>query len=806
MSRRFSFVLFAILPLFTFAQNQPNARNGCKYSPTDSIRILIVFADVTNDTLLSPIANWPENELPLYADSLIDENFSGSPISHISRYYNEASFGKLHITGDYYPYLLKLDTSDLNKPIYQYVRNIIDSLNDLQVSDIVTAHGHHLSDFDQWTYGFINRDYTPRQKRPDNMIDMLVIVWRRNSKYRETRDGGSCYSFNVSRTLKSMTGINGYAYIYKDEASYVLRHEFGHALIGGNNFHTGGAGTGASGHFLPNVGGYSTLHSHNHNLESCNGWDRWRLGWKLPGKTYMISALDSQRNEVNADLVYGEALPTTDFILRDFATRGDAVRIKLPHLNGQVRSQYLWIENHKIDSGSVEYEGNHPQDIRFNIQVGNDDLFDSLDSSRANYFVPLSAFGNYDFMYDTLSDDGQSHENFADRYVAKAYDYTANPFTGNHPAMKPAIDYNNNDTIQAKEFITIKNLFLNGDLKIGTHTVLGNEYDAFHVGSKLSMSTNPPSVPLMTFRTASRPGGNNLGSVLTNHANDDNRYIWLNGLSVEIVEKNDSSIRIRVAWDDFKINSDNRWCGPIMLTERAELQPRKTLTLDYGQTPTRPCNPVVVNNRKVFADPTTFTCLNGSFFKQEPSSTVNVQNLSTLVLEAGSEYEIHDGATLNILNTGTLHIESGATLRIYGTGHLEVHSNGYICIEDGAIIELVDSLSAINLRQGYQLGVNTVGPAPLYTCTSTPLTSYALTSSNGSVHEFEAERYIQDTTYWGNAYETGLSIMAGSHVTTQRPNGDVFLLVGSHVIMDADKEVRLEPGFVVKRGAILEVR
>ena len=804
MNKAFTIILIILMPFFSLAQ-QWDVRNGCGYSPTGEIRMFVVFADVEDDTFQGNIYNWPANSIPLYADSIIDDNFNGSLISYVSRFYKEASFGTLRVTGDYFPNLIQCRLSEISGDGYKYIVKYLDSL---QGNDIITAHGHHLSEFDQWSYASnaSDRNYHIKQDTADNKMDLLVIVWRRNSKFKPARDGGHIITGNHTDTIKYLCGTNGYIAICNNKPSKVIRHEFGHALLGGNNFHTGGAGTGASGHFLPNVGGYSTLHSYNHNLESCNGWDRWWLGWKYPGKTHMISALNPQGNEVDADLVYGEALPTTDFILRDFATYGDAVRIKLPHLNGQARSQYLWIENHQIDSGSVEYEGNHPQDIRFNIQVGNDDLFDSLYSSRANYFVPLSVFGNYDFMYDTLSDDGQSHENFADRYVAKAYEYTANSFTGHHPAMKPAIDYNNNDTIQAKEFITIKNLFLNGDLKIGTHTVFGNEYDAFHVGSKLSMSTNPPSVPWMTYMTDIRRNGNDLGSIRTNFANDDNRYIWLNGLSVEIVEKNDDSIRIRVAWDDFKINSDNRWCGPIMLTERAELQPRKTLTLDYGQTPTRPCNPVVLNGRKVFADPTTFTCLNGSFFKQEPSSTVNVQNLSTLVLEAGSEYEIHDGATLNILNTGTLHIKSGATLRIYGTGHLEVHSNGYICIEDGAIIELVDSLSAINLRQGYQLGVNTVGPAPLYTCTSTPLTSYALTSSNGSVHEFVAERYIQDTTYWGNAYETGLSIMAGSHVTTQRPNGDVFLQVGSHVIMDADKEVRLEPGFVVKRGAILEVR
>lgn len=450
MNKAFTIILIILMPFLSLAQW--DARNGRNYSSKGEIRMFVVFADVVDDTFQGDIYNWPADSIPLYADSIIDDNFNGSLVSYISKFYKEASFDSLRITGDYYPHLIKYSTSEIDSDYYKQIYNVMYTLDTLSGSDIVTAHGHHLSDFDQWSYRS-SRYYRSSQNIPDNRIDMLVIVWRRNSMYRAARTGGCYIATDTAATIKSLSGINGYMIIYKDEVSEVMRHEFGHALIGGNSYHTGGAGTGASGHFLPNVGGYSTLHSHNHNLESCNGWDRWWLGWKLPGKTYMISALDPQRNEVNADLVYGEALPTTDFILRDFATYGDAVRIKLPHLNGQVRSQYLWIENHQINSGSVEYEGNHPQDIRFNIQVGNDDLLDSLYVSRTNYFVPLSAFGNYDFFYDTLSDDVQNHENFADRYVAKAYDHTANPFTGNHPAMKPAIDYNNNEIIQAKSLL-----------------------------------------------------------------------------------------------------------------------------------------------------------------------------------------------------------------------------------------------------------------------------------------------------------------------------------------------------------------
>ncbi len=240
-----------------------------------------------------------------------------------------------------------------------------------------------------------------------------------------------------------------------------------------------------------------------------------------------------------------------------------------------------------------------------------------------------------------------------------------------------------------------------------------------------------------------------------------------------------------------------------MLTEQVYLQPAKVVDLDFGLTPTRPNNPITISGRKIFASPTTFTCQDGSYFKQEENSRVNVKNQSTLVLESGSLYEVGDGAVLDIKATGCLHVKSGATLRVSGTGHVEIESGAYICIEDGANIELVDILSSVNLHTGYLLGTPSGGSS----CTSTPLTSFALTAgSAGSIRGFGGPRFIQNTVYTGDAYELWQSIQAGHHVTNQVSLGNVILEDGSHVIMDAEGDVRLEPGVEVNQGAILEVR
>lgn len=804
--------IFLVAILFVLAScqvsAQQNARNGCTYPSIGEIRMFVVFADVVDDTFSRPIPYWPQGSLPEYANEVIDDSQQGNLVSYISKYYHEASFGALSVTGDYYPHLLEFNSSEFHDNNNNNIRlqKVVEHLNNIPEDSIITHNGHSLSYFDDWTFGSQNeRDYHPKLQIPDGKIDMLVIVWRRNSNYKANRDGGTCWGENQENSIKNY-GINGFSELCQDNPSEIFRHEFGHTLLGGNSYHTGGAGTGAGGHFLSNVGGYSLLSSHNHNLESCNGWDRWWLGWKHPDKIYDISALDTNGNEVNADIAYIKNLQPRDYILRDFIEYGDAVRIKLPYLrkdDSRVRNQYLWIENHQIKEGSLESTNNPPKGIRFNIQVGNDSLTGNFNNSRTNYFIPLSSFGNYDFVY--YPDQPQSPNN----YKAYAYDSRSNPFEGHHPAMMPAIDYDGDDTIKPKEFIIIKKLFKENRLKVDDWTVYGNAYDAFPIGAKIGLSSNPPSTPLMTYRTSIRNSKNSLRKRDSIPETDDNRTIWLNGLSVKIVGKDSNGdIRIRVCFDDYQVDSNVRWCGTIMLTENVVLSQAKTIDIDYGYTPIRPVNPSIINDEKIFSSPTVFTCRDSSCFKQESFSTVNVKNMSTLVLESGSLYEIEDNAVLNIQSTGTLLVKTGATLRIKGTGHVEVKGGAHICIEDGANIELVDELSALNLRHGYQLGLNPSATPLQSNCTSSPLTNFALgAGSLGQINEWSsANRYIQDTTYYGNAYEFGNSIQAGYDVTIQKPNGNVILESGSHVIIDAEYEVKLEPGVVVELGAELEVR
>lgn len=65
-----------------FIQNcysQPNSRNGFWIQNTGTIRVLLVFAEVTGyDWDTSPSPDWPIGELPVNADSYFDHEFTGA--------------------------------------------------------------------------------------------------------------------------------------------------------------------------------------------------------------------------------------------------------------------------------------------------------------------------------------------------------------------------------------------------------------------------------------------------------------------------------------------------------------------------------------------------------------------------------------------------------------------------------------------------------------------------------------------------------------------------------------------------------
>jgi len=443
------------------------------------------------------------------------------------------------------------------------------------------------------------------------------------------------------------------------------------------------------------MGGFSLLASYNRNLNGPNSWDRWRLGWKTDSHTYYISARKpSDNSELDTDLTYGQTFPggTNEFILRDFITYGDAIRIELPYLqteNPNSKKQWLWLENHQLLEGNIDEKSCMNEGLYINIQIGNNNLGTTSNSST-NYISPINNFGNYDFSYETYQ---------TDKYKIVTSDELQNPFTGYHLSMLPAYNYidpNGSvyDKIYNTEYITPAAVEFNdsylseNDICYLTYPVFGTIYDAFLEGDKIGIGTNPSPISVFTYRTPSR---SSTSAPYSAPQSDDNRKIYLNSLSIEVVDQLvNGNIKVKILWDDFEILQNNRWCGDIVLNEDLILGSDKTLILDQGLTPTKPTNPITFQGQDVFAEPTTLTANDGSYMEIEEDAKVSVKDNSEINFESGSELSI--SGELEILGDGEVTIENGSEIEAFSGAIITVDDdNSTFNVESGATYDLCNA-------------------------------------------------------------------------------------------------------------------
>jgi hypothetical protein len=476
-----------------------------------------------------------------------------------------------------------------------------------------------------------------------------------------------------------MKGFMSYSYFVNEGAAnyVILRHEFSHLLLGGNNFHTGGSGAGTK-TFMSSAGGYSMLSSWDRSSQVFNAFDRRRLGWKPPENQFQISARDpSTGNEIEGDLKYRQEFThgSGEFLLRDFVSTGDAIRIELPYLrktSDKINRQWLWLENHQKEPGNLDHGDALRKGIYAYIQVGKETLKGHTTyHGNCNYTWPLSAMGNYDMVID---EPGELYH---------LSDELENPFTGYNNLILGAWDLKDRDgIIYRDELFFAKNMKVNGkvlDVSIyglDTYPLFGTAMDAFLPGDRMGIDQNPAAVPLLTHRTSSsrhgRPGS---------PAPYDNRIIHLNGIAIEILEQLDNgSVRIRILWDEHQVQNDVRWCGNIQLHETLEVDRKVRILIDQGLTPQKPMNPIELNGQQVFADPSSLVLQPGSKLVLGRNSRLLIDKGSTLVLREGSELETGPRARIIIHPTAKIQAENGTL----------IHGRGKIVLKEGAVAEFMN--------------------------------------------------------------------------------------------------------------------
>ncbi len=715
---RVSLFLILIFQCFsTFSQYA--IRNGVSIPASDTLRVFVVFAEVDFSKTPCP-NNLPDNlngswtkdakgktTIPADADTYFDAQLKPGqePKGFITDYYHSASFGKYVLLGDYYPDVISVPCSKVRVGD-NGVSTVLKMLDTIQTTDgtLHTVHGFSLNDFDKWTP---TEQGLPKLKQADGKIDLLYIIWRNNRFLTSANTQGSAgYGVNASKgvAFKNMQGINNMASFNASgsgQAAYnITIAEHLHGIFGGNHWHSAG-GRGAH-TFIATPNSYGLTGQHPATMQAVSGWDRWMMHWKRADKKHVTSAYDLNGNEIQTDTISIETFPNGGtFVLRDFVESGDALRIKLPHIdwqkNGDVKNQYLWLENRQLKTRFDEYlsgqcvntdEGNFPRGtpgMYAYIQVGKDQREGEKNiysgayehpNGLASPFFPLSAEGNFDFYYDwDKIQQGQwidCNWNNTNLPVDKRRSLP-NPFTGFSDLCR-YIDSNHDGVLYSGDKLQAGLSEVHGDTVIHNYNLSGDWLDAFSFSTgntKLSIGSNPAPVPVYTYTTNYEFSSFNL--VDGKPASYENRTIWLNGLSVELLneDKKTGAITVQFRWGNYDVNNDVRWCGNIVLSPNdfdvakpsLVLESGNKLLLARGQSPT--FHKATEKNRSgewLFTDPTVFTCLKDSYFYLEPKSQLVIDENSKLILKTGAKLVVAQKSKVIIKPGCELIIEEGSQL------------------------------------------------------------------------------------------------------------------------------------------------
>jgi len=653
--------LLLFLQLFNGIEiRSQDSRNGYRFPPKDTLRILLVYAELKGDPD-DPVwvMGWEAGKLPPEPGYLFDHTLlpGQDPEGFLTKYYYQASFGQYVVLADYYPEMVSIDFNSVNSRGFIQV---LDSIISNESEDIITANGYSVNngDFDIISTSSMGR---PKKTEPDSLIDLVMVMWRVNSKLSKNNSAGFCSTSKYMKPVKGMKGMNSYSSFVNKDYTYhgIIGHEFSHLLLGGNNFHTGGPGAGTK-TFMSDAGGYAMLSSYQRSSPVYCSFDRRRLGWKHPDNQFQISARDpAGGSELNADLRYNQVFAhgSNEFILRDFVKSGDAIRIELPFLNtfsDKVNKQWLWLENHQKLDGNIDHDKATRNGLYAYIQVGKEILSGpGTFGGNCNYTWPVSAFGNYDMRIDE------------ETMEATVSNDRSNSFTGYNNLIEGAYDLNEKDEIIYKnEVFGTKNITINGEypdssvFNFGTYPLFGTSLDAFQPGDKIGIDQNPSAVPVMTYRTLSSSRARPRPPTA-----EDNRMIHLNGISVEFLEElTDGSIKLRIRWDDSRVAEDVRWCGDILLHDELTLKKGAGILLDQGFTPQRPLNPVQINGENVFANPTSLTVNKEAVMRLKKKSKLVLDNRSSLILNTGGRIILDRRSRIFVRDSCKLVVHTGSEI------------------------------------------------------------------------------------------------------------------------------------------------
>ena len=816
------------------------SKNGADLHPNGTYRVMSIFVNIIYD--LTPWRDPLFNQnTPHWPGSLTEGFNTGNPTYFLqyldtttamptrtgsfTRRYSESSFDSLRVIGDYMVVNIKQSSisSDTTFSQYQLINAVISYIN--ANGGYTSVYGHD---------GILHYDYitvgggfgSPKTLVPNNKIDYTQFLIRNSTIYDTTIYNPNptlqqyfygdlrCGWGNVGNSYNPIKmGLTQYplekvsvqaicASNLADEIVTIESHEFVHTLFGGNNMHTSGGhhyGGYQVGTFLGKEGGYGLMGNANSGLTSCNGFERWRMGWYSPNYNssgFLISARNiSNTQSVSSDIT--KSMGAQSFILRDFVTTGDVIRIKLPYQDNNAKNQYIWLENHQVGSNNkldfLHYYtqgGCRPQGlpgVYAYIQVGKDSILSNdysilYPSYEADNLMVISAEGNWD--HERLSDSTIACVAWG--YQNRYKQIKSNSLNGEQD--QTCIFYN---TVVNELDVT------HGPLPFLKHKYngvyqnniphLGDNYDAFTGTSVMDIGSNPSPTNIQTYYMKKDYNTNNIipYAGITNQ-----KTIYLTGLKITMTDQQNGTYRVDVIWDDYNVKNNVRWTGSIVNQERVNLLSYDTIHLDQSYT-------AIQKNRDtesgVFAPTTIFTCKNNSNFTQQANSIVIVDNKSTFKLESGSKDTIKSGAKLIIRNNSKLLIETGSVLFVEDGGQVIIEGTGKLDYQGGTItlngsnakLEIAGNLTiAANKTftfsgSGYVKFSSTASSANNITANAGSAISLTGTGINNKMLEIAQDRLTIPANLASFSLSTGKVVMAHSSGQIYQSNTSATISVSS---------------------------
>lgn len=706
MKKNLFFLLATIIPFACFAQsNSWDGHQNNGISPHQGCRMLNIFVNIIYD--VNPDANnvftltdWPavtnpslegvnNAGIPNYLLDLADISYHADAQHGIlTRLYGESSFNQLQLTGDFMVVnvresrVLQNGAFDTHNIVEETI-HIINENGGLQ-----TLYGHNvLSDY---------TNFDPHK------IAFCNILIRNITKVYGGLDQGSGKGFStISGLLVEGEPVSSCAGTLQCVGSgnfavnptSIIIHEISHSLFGSNNFHTSGGnhrGNGCSMSFLNIQGGYGLMGAAGSGLVGCNGYERWRMHWKHPQSADYIAARKPENTQsVPSDIRREDG--NQSFLLRDFVTYGDAIRIQLPYKDGETSSnQYIWLENHKVGSnGKLDFlQYSNTADCRpagaagiyAYYQVGRDVLsisdgvvWDSYDRDNLKV-IPAEGYFDYELVRDTFQYACVSYQQ---QHLAVRRG-EPNPLNGGQDqAYFLFPEEGDNQLVRSAEHCISRKII--GNETYDDLTFLGDNSDAFSSASKINMGTNPSTCNTATCHSKNQ--NEELSSPIHPlNSSKDTRTIYLSGLGIEMVPQPDGDFIVNIRWDDYDIANDVRWTGTIELKDTARLLPGNTITLAQNRTVSQCTRD---EQTGLFASATSLTCKPGSYFHLDSSATLLLTENSTVILESNSKMVLEDGASVIVNASSALIVKDTACLN--GTARIIVRPGGRLVIDGGVL-------------------------------------------------------------------------------------------------------------------------